>query len=128
LEADDSALDRLQQGECQNQGQCGPDGEMQPHRDLEPGLRREYPVPDQVSDDKDDEIRGQVVGAVVVKFGSALRALVHHFKESAEQAAPATGRTAAERTASHGGRHAWRNRGRGAGPEAALIVGRISCG
>src|SRR5690606_20721587 len=68
LQPDDATFHWRQHGERGEDGDRDPDCQMLPHRHVEQGLEAHEGGDDNMADHEDDEIGGQVVGAVVVKF------------------------------------------------------------
>ena len=74
MQGDDRTLDGRQQAKDHDKRQRQRDGEMRPGRRVEPVFKRERKSDHYVARDDDDEVGGQVVGAMVKKLLAANRA------------------------------------------------------
>ena len=65
LQADDASLERLQKDEAQQPGHRDPQRHLLPHGEIDDLVDRHVGADDDVADDEDRQVSGEIVGAVV---------------------------------------------------------------
>jgi hypothetical protein len=106
LQADDSALDRLEEEHRQENRENRPEKQMQQERRPEAHLRLQDSPDDHVADEEHDDIGREVIGAVMMHGLAARVAMIDHLEKSSEQASVAAGRAAAKEPSPKGLRRA----------------------
>src|SRR5262245_55251257 len=99
LQPDDCAFYRPEQRQRQDDRERRPDRQVLPSRERAGCLHRHEGANDDMADNHNDKIGGQIVGAMVVYLLTTMVATVYRLQKGLKQPALAAARTTAEKAA-----------------------------